>query len=71
MFSKQWWKQVAERAVKTGAQALLTLLGTDASGLAHLDMVFVGRTTGFMMLLSVLTSIVTTKKGTDDPSAVS
>jgi hypothetical protein len=32
MFAKQWWKEVTERMIKTGAQALITLIGTDVTG---------------------------------------
>lgn len=71
MFSKQWWKEVAERMAKTGAQALITFLGTDVTGIKDLNVSFIAEGTAFMMLLSLLTSIITTKKGTDSPSAVS
>jgi r1t holin len=71
MFTKQWWKEVTERMIKTGAQSLIMFLGTDVTGLKDLDISFAAEATGFMMLLSLLTSIITTKKGTDSPSAVS
>jgi hypothetical protein len=71
MFTKQWWKEVAERMAKTGAQALITFLGTDVTGIKDLDISFIAEGTLFMMFLSFLTSIITTKKGTDSPSAVS
>jgi hypothetical protein len=73
MFAKQWWKEVTERMIKTGAQALITLIGTDVTGIKHLDYTFITQTTVLMMILSLLTSIVTTKMGTDkqSPSAVS
>jgi hypothetical protein len=73
MFTRKWWKEVAERMIKTGAQALITFIGTDITGIKDLDFSFIAEGTAFMMLLSLLTSIVSTGMGSDknSPSAVS
>lgn len=71
MFTKLWWGRAFERMAKTAAQALISLLGTDALGWAHLDYVFIGRTAAIMAALSFLSSIVTSAWGDrQDPSAV-
>lgn len=72
MFSKKWWGKTFERMIKTAAGALITLIGTDQLGWASLDWLFIGRSTGIMVLLSLLGAILTTNMGPDnqDPSAV-
>jgi hypothetical protein len=72
MFTKTFWTQALERAVKTAAQALLLLWGADA-GFNVVDVNFAGAAgiAGGAALLSVLTSIVTSGIGQpDSPSAV-
>ena len=58
MFTAQFWKATAERAIKTFAQALLAILG--AGGAKLLDVDFVGGLLAALMaaVISVLTSIV-------------
>lgn len=72
MFTKNFWKQAAERAVKSAAQALILLWGADAAfNAVHVDYLGAAGLAGGAALLSVLTSIVTSGIGEkDDPSAV-
>lgn len=58
MFSKAFWVGLAERALKTGAQVLLALLGVDGAGIMHMNWTVTGATVGGAMLASVLTSFV-------------
>ena len=58
MFTKQFWKAVAERAIKTFAQAGAALLIGHEAGLVGLDWVNFFSISGAAALLSVLTSIV-------------
>lgn len=52
-----FWCGLAERAVKTGAQAAIAVLGTDAAGVIQADWRGVLAAVGGAVLLSVLTSI--------------
>lgn len=71
MFSTTFWKQVAERAAKSAAQALLGLWALDQFNTLNADWELAfGVATG-AAVLSVLTSIVTSQMGEQDsPSAV-
>jgi hypothetical protein len=73
MFTKRWLARASERAIKTAAQTLVYLTGSDAVGWVRLDWKFIGISVGMMSLLSLATSILTTPAGDDptDPSVVS
>jgi len=63
MFELEFWKTyVAERAVKTIAQAAIAYLGTGTIGLFEIDWYSLASVSLGAGLLSVLTSIIT-KKG--------
>lgn len=72
MFTKKWWGKTLERMARVGAYALTALIGSDAAGLASLDWVFITRSTGFVILLSFLGSIIATNLGSDkqDPGVL-
>ncbi|WP_278591867.1 holin [Olsenella uli] len=55
--SKEWWAAAGVRALKTGAQALATLIGTGAVGILDLDWPQMLSVTATMMVLSLLTSL--------------
>lgn len=73
MFTTSFWKQAAERAVKSAAQALLLLWAADAGFNAiNADFTAAAGIASGAALLSLLTSIVTVGVGEkDSPSAVS
>jgi hypothetical protein len=72
MFTANFWKQAAERAVKTFAQASLALLTGNGLGLLDVNWGVVASVGGLAAVASLLTSIVTSGVGEkDDPSAVS
>jgi hypothetical protein len=58
MWSAAFWRNLAERAVKTAAQALLGMLGTSALGILSVDWAQALSVVGGAVLASVLTSIV-------------
>lgn len=58
MWSKQFWKEATERAIKTAAQTLLAFIGLDGSGLLSLNWTVTGVAVGGATLASVVTSIV-------------
>lgn len=54
---KNFWCGLAERAIKTAAQAAIAVLGTDAIGVIQADWRGALAAVGSAVLLSVLTSI--------------
>lgn len=54
---KKWLVATSIRAVKTGAQAVITLIGSDMVNIVSLDWPQILGITATMMVLSVLTSI--------------
>ncbi len=72
MFSQFFWRSTAERAVKSFAQSLLALLTAGQMNLLEVPWDVTLATAGMAALLSVLTSIGSSRIGDpDDPSAVS
>lgn len=71
MFTKSFWKQALERAIKTAAQAAAALLTANGTGLLDVNWSVIGSVAGLAALASILTSIVTSGVGEkDSPSAV-
>ncbi|MEO3922722.1 holin [Micromonosporaceae bacterium B7E4] len=71
MFTGTFWKQTAERAVKSAAQALLGLWTLDGFNVLTVDLGLAGGVAAGAAVLSVLTSVVTSGVGApDSPSAV-
>ena len=71
MWTANFWKQAAERAVKSAAQSLLLLWIGDGFNVIHAHWDLALGTAGGAALLSVLSSIVTSRVGEkDSPSAV-
>lgn len=74
MWTRLFWKQAAERAIKTALQAALTLWAVGNNSAFNIVSVDWGQTLGVsagMALVSVFTSILSTQIGdTDTPSLV-
>ncbi len=70
MFEKKFLEATLERAVKTFVQTLLALLGTDAAGVLTVDILAAVQVAGASALLSVLTSLGSSKVGDASPSLV-
>lgn len=71
-FGKNFWKQAAERAVKTAAQAIAGALIADGANVLNLDWKLVLGAVLTGSVLSLATSVLTAGVGPkDDPSAVS
>ena len=71
MWTKNFWKQAAERGVKSAAQAVIGIWTLDGFNVLHADWQLAGGVAGGAFVLSVLTSIVTSGIGQPgDPSAV-
>ena len=71
MWSAVFWKQAAERCVKTFAQTLVALLGAGGAGIINAPWLDALSVAGMAALLSVLTSIASsTVAAADSPSLV-
>ena len=55
--SKKWWKAALIRALRTFAQGLVTLIGSEAINIIDLDWPRMLGMAGTMALVSILTSI--------------
>jgi hypothetical protein len=71
MWTKNFWKQTAERAVKSAAQSLLGLWALDGFNILNADFGLAGGVAAGAAVLSVLTSVVSLPFGQpSDPSVV-
>ena len=61
MFTKNFWSYAGERAIKTFSQAAIAYLGTGSVGLLSIDFVTLVSLSGGAALLSLLTSVVSSK----------
>lgn len=67
MFTKAFWKGTAERAVRTFAQALIAVFGTEATGLLAVDWPGALSAAGMAAVISVLMSLAASGIGGDGP----
>lgn len=71
IWSASFWKQTAERAVKTAAQAGAAFFVVGSTGVADVDWATVGGVAGAAAVASVLTSLASAPFGpADSPSLV-
>ena len=63
MWTTEWWKQVAERALKTAAQAGLAFFIVGQTVFTEIDWAVVAGGMGVAAIASVLTSIASTPFG--------
>lgn len=70
MLSKTFWKDAAERAVKTAAQTAIALIGTELVGVIEVDWVNIASVSGVAALVSVLTSVASAPVGVPDTPSV-
>lgn len=68
MWSSSFWKASAERAIKTFAQTLVALVGTDAAGVLSVNVADAVQASVVAAVLSVLTSLASSSKGNPGPS---
>ena len=69
MWTKDFWLDAGERAIKTFAQVFLTFIVVGTTGVLDLDWVTAGSVSAVAALASVLTSLVSEKVG--DPETAS
>lgn len=69
LFTATFWLDTLERAIKTAAQTVLGLIGTNVTDVTNLDWKEVGIATAFTTGFSVLTSIVSS--GIGEPGTAS
>ncbi|MEV0608144.1 holin [Polymorphospora rubra] len=71
MFTKSFWSQTLERALKTFAQAAVALLSGDGLGLVNVDWGTTASVAGLAALISILSSVASAGVGrSDSPSLV-
>jgi hypothetical protein len=71
VFTKNFWRQATERALKSWAQSLIGLWTLDGFNVLHADLQLAGGVSLGALVLSLLTSIVTSGVGQpNDPSMV-
>jgi hypothetical protein len=63
MWSLAFWKDTAERAIRTAAQALLALWGTQVTGIMQVDWTQALSVAALAALSSVLMSLIATGVG--------
>lgn len=68
MWTTEFWKAVAERAVSTFAQTLMGVLGVGATSLLSVDWQAALSTAALAAVLSVLKSLIASKVGNGGPS---
>ena len=68
MTTAKFWKAAAERAVKTAAQTALATLGASAFDVLTVDWQAVASVSAGGAILSLLTSVASSKVGNDGPS---
>lgn len=68
IWTGSFWLATLERAIKTFAQAAAALLVGDGTGLLSVDFVAVASVAGLAALASLLTSVASSKAGSDGPS---
>ena len=71
MFTVQFWKAAAERAIKTLAQTLIAILAVGQTTVLTVDWQQAAAVAATATLLSVLTSIVSSGIGNTGPSLAS
>ena len=69
MYTITFWKDAAERAIRTAAQALLALWATDVSGVLAVDWVQAGSVSALAALMSLLMSVASTGTGSQDSAS--
>jgi hypothetical protein len=69
VYAFTFWKDAAERAIRTAAQALLALWATDVSGVLAVDWVQAGSVSALAALMSLLMSVAATGTGSQDSAS--
>jgi hypothetical protein len=70
IYTPVFWKDAAERAVSTAAQAAIGVLTAGSIGLVEVDWAATGSIAGLAAVVSVLKSIVASGVGNGDASLV-
>lgn len=69
MWTRTFWRDAAERAVATAAEAALALVAADGMGVLEVDWAHVGSVSGLAAVAAVLKALVASRTG--DPSSAS
>lgn len=70
MWNRLFWKDTAERAIKSFVQTVVVLIGTDLVNIASFDWVNIVGIGATMALASVLTSVGSAPVGSDSSASL-
>lgn len=70
MWTKKFWKDTAERAIKSFVQAVVVLVGSDLVSIVDLDWQRIIGVSATMALVSVLTSLGSSPVGGDNTASL-
>jgi hypothetical protein len=70
MWTASFWKQSAERALKTFAQVMITFLVVGETGFLDVDWVQAASVSGVAAVASVLTSLASSPFGQEDSPSI-
>lgn len=70
MWNVVFWKDAGERAVRTAAQAVLAMWGTQVTGILQVDLVQTLSVAGFAAVASILMSLVASNVGDHESASV-
>lgn len=70
MFTRKFWADAVERAVKSAAQGVLVLAGADGANLIHVDIKAAAAAAAGMAVVSLLMSLVSSGVGRGDSASL-
>ena len=70
MYTLTFWKDAAERAIRTAAQVLVAFFGVNTFGILEVDWAQAGSVAALAALTSLLMSVAATGTGSQDSASV-
>lgn len=70
IWTRHFWKDAAERAIKTAAQVAASFLSAEGMGLFDADWTAFGSVVGMSFVLSVLTSVASAPVGQRESGSI-
>ena len=70
MFTRKFWRDTAERAISTAAEAAVAILGADAFNIIDIDPLHVGGIAAGAALLAVLKAVGASARGNPESASL-